>query len=320
MESRFHLMKHYNSKIYKAFSLLEISLVILAISLLVSGVVLSSKMVGKSRISNARILTTRSGIDQIPDIVLWYEPTLAASFSETDAQNGNPVNTWYDVNEATQTKTNAQASATYRPTYTANGIGKLPTLTFNSASCSSLNGSNLKLSPFYTFFFVFNSYNVTTSVPNDLFSSFYDTDTNFSNNNNAGNGTLIENNTSQVLRVLHRATIGVSGGESNFSNSGSFSANTPYVFSYVRRYGSEIAVRLNHTLVIGSGVTSYSVATGSFTQPALSFTIGSLNDSVVRCFSGQISEIIIYNRALSDDEIYSVESYLGKKYSITLNQ
>jgi predicted transcriptional regulator len=47
-------------------------------------------------------------------------------------------------------------------------------------------------------------------------------------------------------------------------------------------------------------------------------TIGMLNasGSDKRQFSGQISEIIIFNKALSDKEYEDVESYLKNKYSI----
>jgi hypothetical protein len=36
-------------------------------------------------------------------------------------------------------------------------------------------------------------------------------------------------------------------------------------------------------------------------------------------YEGNIAEIIIFNRALTTEERRSIESYLGKKYNLTLN-
>lgn len=60
---------------------------------------------------------------------------------------------------------------------------------------------------------------------------------------------------------------------------------------------------------------------GDFSDPIQSVTVGNLGigGGNVRPLNGQISEIIIYNRALKQDEIDDVEAYLSKKYSISLN-
>jgi hypothetical protein len=48
------------------------------------------------------------------------------------------------------------------------------------------------------------------------------------------------------------------------------------------------------------------------------FAIGCYSASS-RFFNGYISEVIMFDRALSDDERVTVEKYLSKKYSILLN-
>ena len=47
--------------------------------------------------------------------------------------------------------------------------------------------------------------------------------------------------------------------------------------------------------------------------------IGGTGTSYDEFWNGDVAEIIVYNRALSDAERKSVEDYLGKKYGLTLN-
>ncbi|MCS6809202.1 MAG: hypothetical protein RML40_10790, partial [Bacteroidota bacterium] len=47
------------------------------------------------------------------------------------------------------------------------------------------------------------------------------------------------------------------------------------------------------------------------------FTIGRLNSGPVQYFSGQLGEILLYNRALSLEEQQKVETYLRTKYKLS---
>ena len=57
------------NKISRAFSLIELSIVILIIGILVAGVVQSSRLVKKMRLQTAQNLTTISPIPSIKDLV-----------------------------------------------------------------------------------------------------------------------------------------------------------------------------------------------------------------------------------------------------------
>jgi hypothetical protein len=46
------------------------------------------------------------------------------------------------------------------------------------------------------------------------------------------------------------------------------------------------------------------------------FMVGRLNHGPVQFFSGQIGEILLFNRALSADEQKQVENYLTTKYKL----
>ena len=84
--------------------------------------------------------------------------------------------------------------------------------------------------------------------------------------------------------------------------------------------------QINNEVFIGDGGFSPSVTNGAFQKTDLYGVIGKLGDrnaltetpTTTRIFNGQISEIIIFDRALMKDEIDDVEKYLSKKYSIEL--
>ena len=69
----------------KAFSLIEISMVILIIGILIAGVATANSLIAKSRISSAQTLTISSPINSIKDTALWLESSTDTSFvaSET---------------------------------------------------------------------------------------------------------------------------------------------------------------------------------------------------------------------------------------------
>ena len=60
---------------------------------------------------------------------------------------------------------------------------------------------------------------------------------------------------------------------------------------------------------------------GSFVNKKIAVGSGfhALTDGYRLFFDGKISEIIIYNKKLSDSDRNSIESYLGNKYSINIS-
>jgi len=102
----------------KAFSLIEISVVIVIIGILIAGVSQGIDLFQDMRLSTARSLTKNSRVNRIPDLVSWYETTGENVFSSgtTTFQNiekvqaNQKINRWKDSNpnsilkyDATQT-------------------------------------------------------------------------------------------------------------------------------------------------------------------------------------------------------------------------
>jgi prepilin-type N-terminal cleavage/methylation domain-containing protein len=88
--------KLFSKKKNSAFSLIEISMVILIIGVLIAGVLLGNNLVKKSRISSAQTLTISSPINGIKESALWLESSLDKSFEESESFDNNPISVWGD--------------------------------------------------------------------------------------------------------------------------------------------------------------------------------------------------------------------------------
>ena len=71
-------ISHKNIK--KAFSLIELSIVILIIGILVAGVTQSSRLVSQFRLLSARNITQSSPVHSIKDLLIWLETTSTKSW------------------------------------------------------------------------------------------------------------------------------------------------------------------------------------------------------------------------------------------------
>jgi prepilin-type N-terminal cleavage/methylation domain-containing protein len=67
-----------------AFSLIELSIVILVIGLLIAGALQGSNMISKAALSSARTLTESSPVASIRSLSLWFESTSKASFIDSE--------------------------------------------------------------------------------------------------------------------------------------------------------------------------------------------------------------------------------------------
>jgi len=71
----------------KAFSLIELSIVILIIGILVAGVTQSSRLISQMRLTSLRNITRSSVVPTIQNLTLWLETTMLESF-EVEPING----------------------------------------------------------------------------------------------------------------------------------------------------------------------------------------------------------------------------------------
>lgn len=310
-----------NSHKKQAFSLLELSVVILIIGILITGIMKGGSLVSASRLNAARSLTARSPVGEINGLSAWYEttslqsfgkrtvggsgapPTPSASISATQLKEFDPIELWRDIGPkcinnyaivnssgSTQNDYNgtcnalSQATTNSRPSYSLSGINNLPSVSFASGQTLLLNALKDGVLNVSTKIVVFS----VDSKPS------------------SGNSAIILNNnpTATTQRIFIDPT--------NISvNNGGTSANIAITYSIKNTY--IVAVIFN-----GSN-SYYKINNGAIT---LASTIGtnSSNDLTVggANFVGKISEIIIFNRMLKETEITEIFNYLGKKYKVTV--
>ena len=75
----------------KAFSLIELSIVILIIGILVAGVTSSSRLIRAMKLISAKQLTQSSPVLTIPDLLAWFEPTKEGIFGSGSAGTYTPL-------------------------------------------------------------------------------------------------------------------------------------------------------------------------------------------------------------------------------------
>jgi prepilin-type N-terminal cleavage/methylation domain-containing protein len=111
------------SKNQQAFSLIELSIVILIIGILVAGITQSSRLIGQMRIQSAKNLTLNSPVSSIKSIHIWLETTTQNSFSSEQPDDNYLVESWNDINPQSSYKNNAlQSNDSQKPFYKKNNI------------------------------------------------------------------------------------------------------------------------------------------------------------------------------------------------------
>jgi prepilin-type N-terminal cleavage/methylation domain-containing protein len=287
----------------KAFSLIELSIVVLIIGILIAGVTQGSRLVYQSKLKTAQNLTINSAAIAVPNMVLWLEPTLDnAITSATNGQspeNNDLISSWNDTLSPNLTRFSA-TEATLRPSYVTNGIGGIPTLFFNGAA----NGNSGK-QLFIPYNSAFNTPNFTIFVVTTALAatSNWGTVIMFRNEATFSGYNLYKNNVNNAWEFWN-------GDSSSWkSPSASLSFNKPVVLTLYRDTTSSKIYKNNSLSATDSSPYAINANTSA------SFNIGVANASSFY-YNGYISEIIYYDRALKTSEMTDINNYLIKKYNI----
>jgi prepilin-type N-terminal cleavage/methylation domain-containing protein len=291
----------------KAFSLIELSIVILIIGVIIAGTVQSSVLVNKFKLSNAVTQTQSSAVASTENLEYWFESTRPESFVE-NIQDGDRVTIWRSINPQSTAEfslsigsnlCDASEPTNKCPTYVQEGIGGLPSLDFNADYISS---NNFQIGEDYSIFMVFEVGQNSNQAA--VFAAF----------ENGTHGVLLEVKNTRTIRSLHRFPVGLSGGDDIYSTN-TLSIEKNYIYSQVRN-------KQKNSNKVGINSQNYITgdATGAGFSSNLTLMLGRLNFNVEepREFLGKISELIIFSRPLKDSEVEDVENYLSKKWSIDL--
>jgi len=329
----------------KAFSLVELSVVILIIGILIAGVTQSGRLIRQIKLSTARSLTSSSDVASIRDVTAWFEATTAGVFTDingnTDIDDKSKLRAWRDVNPQKSISdkpimTNGTAvdgsTNNTEPKYIISGINGLPSVYFDGgaangdATLSDATGDListtdtatmpiLALDKTYSMFAVFRS-DKGKAQQNAIIAQI-------------GNGSDI---TAQSF-----ASIGLLDGDSTNNSKPGFVTSEAKATSWV----SDARITDYNDYIVGALVdfiTPTSPADASVklfvnsltpvtyvggdtrvatTIGAAKFVIGASNHATAsKHFTGMISEVIVFDRKIKDEEAQGVMKYLRKKYNI----
>jgi prepilin-type N-terminal cleavage/methylation domain-containing protein len=294
------------TKFKKAFSLIELSIVVLIIAILIAGVVQGSRLFQSFKINTARTITQSSPISGIKGLVLWLEPTSEKSFIDSETSENSTITEWKDINPQTKNFNNFTTSATTDITYTKDGINGLPSILFSGTSSGFGfgTGSSLSGTPFKTPYSAFTTFIVSkadvASREENLFSlgiyfiaSKGSTYKNFWFNGGLYLDGTINNTTSPDITTFSLSPISVNG-----------TTVTQYLQSWLN--GVQDAPSSAMTNTYDPDITK------DYSTPH----IGNGHGIYDKPWNGLISEVIIFDHELSNPDRKAVEKYLGKKYGI----
>ena len=289
----------------KAFSLIELSIVILIIGILVAGVTQSSRIINQVRLQGARAITQNSPINSIKDLAIWLETTMEGSFIIDEAQEGSTISEWRDNNPLTTQKNKfIQPNASIRPIYKASAINNLPGIMFEDSQ-SYFIGRVLYFPNAIAGDFVATS-NMTLFLVITL-DSFQPNGSSLINWFIAPNIRILthfvwpDNNIYFDFGYCCDSTSRIFTG----INPNDYIKN-PKIVTYFKN-GNSLGFRSNGVQLVNSNSATSRIPAGL----SSSFIIG----EGVR---GKLAELIMYNRSLNAEETKDIEQYLSKKWSIKL--
>gem|GEM_PF-702917 len=378
--------KPLNKNFKKAFSLIELSVVVLIIGILIAGITQSSRLVRAMKLNTARSLTRSSDVNSIRNLTAWFDATAEGVFSSscntastntdltsarvfnTNTSNGNPsvttpssayimpehrqvVRLWKDSNpqgvdadkvilEYAQTGncTTQNYSVTGTtgvdkgPMYHNSALAGLPSIYFDGAASSwfsSINPVTMPIAAGKKDFSLFVVYRTDPDYSNSAYRSILQ----FSN---SGTGNLSGASTPNHITLISSngssdacsAIPGLSF-DSSTNNCPAYSfrpQNTRYTSKPSTEYVFGVAIDATDATTASTANTkiylnSNSPATDLTlpTTPTLSsLTTGQLNvgGGYNGIFKGYISEVLIFDRKINNEEASSVMAYLVKKYNI----
>ena len=312
-------MKNKNTK--KAFSLVEISIVILIIGLLIAGISKAGDMIFDVSLKSASSLTKGAKVGRMPGLALWLETTTSESILEKERYDTTAISIWRDINPQSTSK--FIFKNTGAPTYVEKGQNNLPAV-------GSLSTSNYFL-PYTSE----TSSTVAAYQANQIFSS----------------GALLT-----IFMVLKPKAIaadllsfcpystganldacttsakyiglGLTGaGHVVFNTVGGMSATpaTSIITSTSAHVNKDIIVvtaikDATDNLKLAVNGASAASAVSSTNRAMTSSFNGTFRVGGVNATGVEIQEIIVFASALSDADRLVVETYLGKKYNVGMTK
>ena len=286
----------------KAFSLVEISVVILIISLLISGISRGIDLYNDYRITNAKSLTLNSRVGRINNLALWLETLSDKSFDKNDSVNGKKISNWYNINPMSINRDVATVSSeSFKPTYIENGINGLPTLKFDGGDYLKVSSLKLKGNLFTFYLVAKRLQNVNDTSVYILTKSTNANDWQYSDG-------LIP-----FYEYAPHGNIWAVGTSIDGAKTGAKpSLGQPYIISVI------MANLITKIFLNDKEFDPKVIGSFNFDLDRILIGVRWTGDSSNHCchFNGEVGEIIIYDRDLNSVEHKEVLAYLAQKWSV----
>lgn len=278
----------------RAFSLIELSIVILVIGILIAGVTQGAALVNKMKLTTARTITESSPVASIKDLEFWVEATSEKSFDDAETAENSPISTWYDLNLQSNKYNATQSTVANKPKYVSKGINDLPAVSFDGVNDSLNLAAVIPGLANYTVILVEARSAATSgamigSSPSGAMLGYNGVD-------------------DTLLFLFHHSNEGVNDWSQYTIDA--YTSPTPRIMSFLNRVNGS------------TGATSVYVNGALLgTAPRVLQGDGSyeIGHGLSAYYQGNIGEIIIFNRSLKTEERQSVERYLAKKWKITIS-
>jgi prepilin-type N-terminal cleavage/methylation domain-containing protein len=292
---------------HKAFSLIEISMVILVIGILIAGISNGVDLYDDYRLKVAQNLTKNSRVSRIPDLELWFETTgensLAmgtATFNDKpNPADLDPIGRWNNINPNILPLARNHAIQTNdakQPQYIRKGMNGLPALKFDGTDdFFSFNGD----------FLVGSDYTIFVVEARDLqisgINCFVGGDSSVGYSRLVLGYRSSNSNLSDIVHIHWQSDL------DKFLNN--LPTNVMHSFIFNKVVGKIIYTNGGSALINGAGNQK---------QPLVSYANPYISRSGSIFYKGAIAEIIFYSRALTNQERQGVEAYLSKKWGIKI--
>ena len=283
----------------RAFSLIELSIVILIIGILIAGVTQGSRLVKQFRLSNARSVTQSAPVSSIKGLMLWLEATSTASFIESETEDAAQLTAWYDINPQSPIKNHAtRGTASANVLYEDDAINSLPAVYFSGTASTNSNLAGTVINTINNAFSLFLVVKNTETATGNWRAAF--------RNGAAGGWAYQKDGQNPSKRDFVFPTVVDCYSSSNISTNSEVISMT---------YDGT-----NLDLLVNGTDEGPSTTTGTAVAPTTQYTVG--NGGITAGTSpwmGYIAEVIVFDRALKIEERDSIETYLGKKWGIVVN-
>lgn len=279
---------------HKAFSLLEISLVIVIIGILIAGISTGVDLLYDSKLTTAQSLTKSAPVQRIEGLFTWIETTSPESFTTTP-KDGDPIGLIKDLGFKMDKVNFIQSSSNNKPTYKPRNLNDLPALYFDGSNDLLLSEKTYNSS-------IFSNSQVTI----------------FAVINYVG-GT----NTAVFLKheiSPYRTDLEINGGKPRFDFPNDTNTNIVGTNSIFNKNViiTAIADKVNQKIYINSILEKNVANTNTIATTSSSQIYLGSNTGGGYYTNFNFGELIIYDRALTIKEMDLVTKYLSKKWGIKI--